>query len=398
MSKRIIKKRVHHYSFIAIMLTICLLFFCYWLLVWRFQEYTTDAYVQGNLVTIKSLRNGFVTGIYTDDSYFVKKGQLLITLNETDSLIALEKAKQKLAQTVRDVCQSVHNVFILASDIKMKKAEHLKAQQNFQHRKGVIRVNGISLEDYQNAVDDLHASAAALASTKSNYQKMLAFIQGTSVTEHPLVQAAAQEVRDAWVQLYRCKIYAPVAGLVAQRTIQVGMSLSANDALMSVIPLNQLWVNANFKETQLKNIRIGQPVRLTSDLYGSSVVFHGKVVGLPGAAGNTFALLPPENLSGNWIKIVQRLPVRVALNPDELKEHPLRIGLTLEATADLREQSGAYMNTADIESPQYSTNIFHQEESGVNELVTRIIASNMDPNLRQYTQTAFNEHPMDGKK
>lgn len=398
MSKRIIKKRVHHYGFIAIMLTICLLFFCYWLLVWRFQEYTTDAYVQGNLVTIKSLRNGFVTGIYTDDSYFVNKGQLLITLNETDSLIALEKAKQKLAQTVRDVCQSVHNVFILASDIKMKKAEHLKAQQNFQHRKGVIRVNGISLEDYQNAVDDLHASAAALASTKSNYQKMLAFIQGTSVTEHPLVQAAAQEVRDAWVQLYRCKIYAPVAGLVAQRTIQVGMSLSANDALMSVIPLNQLWVNANFKETQLKNIRIGQPVRLTSDLYGSSVVFHGKVVGLPGAAGNTFALLPPENLSGNWIKIVQRLPVRVALNPDELKEHPLRIGLTLEATADLRVQSGAYMNTTDIESPQYSTNIFHQEESGVNELVTRIIASNMDPNLRQYTQTAFNEHPMDGKK
>lgn len=393
------KKRAHHYAFILIMLTALLLFFFYWLLVWRFQEYTTDAYVQGNLVTIKSLRNGFVTGIYTDDSYFVKKGQLLITLNETDSLIALEKAKQKLAQTVRDVCQSVHNVFILASDIKMKKAEHLKAQQNFQHREGVIRVKGISLEDYQNAVDDLHASAAALESTKSNYQKMLAFIQGTSVTEHPLVQAAAQEVRDAWVQLYRCKIYAPVAGLVAQRTIQVGMWRSPNDALMAVIPLNQIWVNANFKETQLKNIRIGQPVRLTSDLYGSSVVFHGKVVGLPGAAGNSFALLPPENLSGNWIKIVQRLPVRVALNPDELKEHPLRVGLTLEATADLSEQSGAYINTADIESPQYRTDIFQKEESGVKEVITQIIASNMDPSLHQYAQTsfAFNETPLDGK-
>ncbi|EHL29888.1 efflux RND transporter periplasmic adaptor subunit [Legionella drancourtii] len=375
-------------------------FFFYWLFVWRYQEYTTDAYVQGNLVTIKSLRNGFVTGIYTDDSYFVKKGQLLVTLNETDSLIALEKAKQKLAQTVRDVCQSVHNVFILASDIKMKKAEHLKAKQNFRHREGVIRVKGVSLEDYQNAVDDLHASAASLESTKSNYQKMLAFIQGTSVTEHPLVQAAAQEVRDAWVQLYRCKIYAPVDGLIAQRTIQVGMWLSPNDALMSVIPLNQIWVNANFKETQLKNIRIGQPVNLTSDLYGNSVVFHGKIVGLPGAAGNTFALLPPENLSGNWIKIVQRLPVRVALNPDELKKYPLRVGLSLEATADLSDQSGAYVNAPDIESPRYTTNIFQKEELGVKELITHIIATNMDPNLQKYAQTsfAFNEIHLDGKK
>lgn len=148
---------------------------------------------------------------------------------------------------------------------------------------------------------------------------MFALVQGTSIAEHPWVQVAAQEVRDAWVQLYRCKIYAPVDGLVAQRTIQVGMWVSQQEPLMSIIPLDQIWVNANYKETQIKKMRIGQKVRFTSDLYGSDVVFHGHIVGLPGAAGNAFSLLPPENLSGNWIKIVQRLPVRIALLQDELK-------------------------------------------------------------------------------
>ena len=377
---------------IALIIALCIIFLCfflYWLFIWRFEEFTSDAYVQGNLVTIKPLRPGFVTGIYTDDTYYVKKGQLLVTLNETDSIIALEKAKQKLAQTVRDVCQAFHNVFVFAADIKVKKAEYLKAKQNYKHRYDVIQMKGVSLEDYQNAADDLRASAASLESTQNNYHKTLAFIQGTSITEHPLVQNAIQEVRDAWVQLYRCKIYAPVDGIVAQRSVQVGMWLSPSDGLMSVIPLDQIWVNANYKETQLSNIRLGQPVRITSDLYGNSVVFHGKIAGLPGAAGNAFALLPPENLSGNWIKIVQRLPVRVSLNPDELKKYPLRVGLSLEVTTDLSNQNGGFNNTATTESPRYSTDIFQQEEAGVDELLTRIIATNIDPNLQKYAQNVF---------
>jgi membrane fusion protein (multidrug efflux system) len=383
------KNKLNQYTFTGLFL-IFLICFLYWFFVWRFQAYTTDTYVQGNMVAIKPLHSGFVTGIYTDDSYFVQKGQLLVTLNETDSLIALEKAKQKLARTVRDVCQSFHKVFMLFADINVKKAEHLKAKQNFHHRQGVIKVRGVSLEDYQNAMDDLNASAAALESTKSNFHKGLAFIEGTSIADHPWVQEAVQEVRDAWVHLYRCKIYAPTDGVVAQRTVQVGMWLSSEDVLMALIPLNQIWVNANFKETQLKNVRIGQPVKLTSDLYGRSIVFHGKIVGLPGAAGNAFALLPPENLSGNWIKIVQRLPVRVALEIEELKRHPLRIGLTMEATADLSDQSGAYVNTASARSPQYVTDIFLQEEHGAQELIAQIIAANIDPNLQEYAQNSFN--------
>lgn len=379
-------------QYITLIIGLCFIFLClflYWLLIWRFEVYTSDAYVQGNLVTIKPLRPGFVTGIYTDDTYYVKKGQLLVSLNETDSIIALEKAKQKLAQTVRDVCQAFHNVFVFASDIQMKRAEHMKAKQNFKHRNDVIHMKGVSLEDYQNAADDLRASAASLESTKNNYQKTLAFIQGTSITKHPLVQAAAQEVRDAWVQLYRCKIYAPVDGIIAQRSVQVGMWLSPSDGLMSVIPLDQIWINANYKETPLSDIRLGQPVRIVSDLYGNSVVFHGKVAGLPGAAGNAFALLPPENLSGNWIKIVQRLPVRVSLDPHELKKHPLRVGLSLEVTTDISNLNGGFNNTATTESPRYATDIFQQEEDGVDELLNRIIATNIDPNLQQYAQTVF---------
>ncbi|CAM3088195.1 multidrug efflux system [Legionella steigerwaltii] len=378
------KKRSPSFYFTIILIVLFIFLFLYWFFVWRNQAYTNNAYVEGNQVYIKSLRPGFVTGIYTDDSFLVKKGQLIVSLNETDSLIALEKAKKKLAKTVRNVCQAFHDVFILAAEIEVRKAELLKTQQNLKHRYDVIGAKAVSLEDYQNAQDDLKAATAALKSTKHNYQKKLAFVQGTSIKEHPWVQAAAQEVRDAWVQLYRCKIYAPVEGLIAQRTIQVGMWISPKDPLMAIIPLDQIWVNANYKETQMKRMRIGQNVKFTSDLYGSNVVYHGQIVGLPGGAGNVFSLLPPENLSGNWIKIVQRLPVRVALVQDELKEHPLRLGLSLELTADLSDQNGPLVPTSTSNSPQYMTNIFQKEEKGNEKLITDIIQSNLDPNLQKY--------------
>lgn len=381
---------------------LCLLLICiflYWLIVWSNQVYTNDAYVQGNQVYIKSLRPGFVTGIYTDDSFLVKKGQLIVSLNETDVSITLEKAKKKLAKTVRDVCQAFHDVFILSAEIEVKKSELLKAQQNLKHRQDVIGVKGISLEDYQHAQDDLKAAAASLKSTKNHYQKMLALVQGTSIADHPWVQAAAQEVRNAWVQLYRCKIYAPVDGLVAQRTIQVGMWVSPQEPLMSIIPLDQIWVNANYKETQIKKMRIGQKVQFTSDLYGSDVVFHGHIVGLPGAAGNAFSLLPPENLSGNWIKIVQRLPVRIALLQDELKKYPLRIGLSLEVTTDLSDQNGLLVPVSNSNSPQYVTDIFNKEENGDGKLIAEIIQANLDPNLQKYSQTPLrsNDIVINGK-
>jgi membrane fusion protein (multidrug efflux system) len=363
--------------------------FIFWALYWRYREYTDDAYVEGNQVFITPLHSGFVQTIHTDDTFLVKEGQLLIELDETDAAIALDRAAENLANAVREVCQLFHQTFAYEADIGIKKAEFIKAAQDYEHRSGVLAVGGVSLEDFEHAVAALSSSFFSLKWTEALYEEALSMIQGTNIRTHPLVLFAADQLRDAWVQLYRCKIYSPVEGLAAQRTIQVGMWAKAGQPLLSVIPLDQIWVNANFKETQLKSMRIGQEVKITSDLYGRDVVFHGKIVGLPGGAGNAFSLLPPQNLSGNWIKIVQRLPVRVALDPEEIKEHPLRIGLSMEATVNLRDQEGCLVPTSTAGSPTYSTSIFEKEERGDLELAEIIIQENLDPLLSPYADTLF---------
>ena len=370
--------------FFAVCFLLLAIFFFIWLFILRFIEYTDDAYVEGNQVYITPLRPGFITTIHTDDTYLVKKGQLLIDLDETDSLIALNLAKKNLAQVVRDVCQLFHQAFAYRAEIEIKKAELIKTSQDYEHRKDVIAEGGVSIEDFEHAIAALRASFFSLQWTEILYEKALSAVQGTSIKDHPLVLEAADKVRDAWVQLYRCKIYSPVEGLVAQRTIQVGMWVNAGQPLMSVIPLDQIWVNANYKETQLKHMRIGQKVKITSDLYGGNTVFHGTIAGLPGAAGNAFALLPPQNLSGNWIKIVQRVPVRVCLDSQELEQHPLRIGLSMEAIVDLRDQQGLLVPTSSEGSPIYQTPIYEWEETGDEETIASIIEENLDPLLSDY--------------
>ncbi len=262
----------------------------------------------------------------------------------------------------------------------------IKSVQDYQHRENVLNQGGVSLENYEHAVAALRASVFSLQMTEVLYSKALAIVQGTTLYNHPKIIAAADTLKDGWLRLYRCNIYAPSDGLVAQRTIQVGMWIPAGQPLLNIIPLDQIWVNANFKETQLKKMRIGQSVKIHSDLYGWNTVFHGKVVGIPGGAGNAFSLLPPQNLSGNWIKIVQRLPVRVALDPEELKEHPLRIGLSIEATVDLRDQEGLLVPTTSLGSPTYQTSIFQKEEIGLNQVIQEVIAANIDPSLLLYTK------------
>ncbi len=376
---------------VGIFSIICLLVmtgaFFFWLFIFRFIEYTDDAYVEGNQVFITPLKPGFITAIHTDDTFLVKKGQLLVDLDKTDAMISLDKAKKNLAQVVREVCQSFHQVFAYQAEIEVKKAELIKTSQDYEHRKDVIEQGGVSIEDFEHAIAALRASFFSLQMTEVLYEKALSLVQGTSIKDHPLVLEAADKVRDAWVQLYRCQIYSPVEGLVAQRKIQVGMWVDSGQSLMSVIPLDQIWVNANYKETQLKKMRIGQKVKITSDLYGNDVEFHGTIVGLPGAAGNAFSLLPPQNLSGNWIKIVQRVPVRVALDQEELKEHPLRIGLSLEATCDLRDQGGLLIPISNEDAPTYETPIYEGEEHGDEEAIATIIEENLDPVLANFAET-----------
>lgn len=356
-----------------------------WFFIWRLRAYTDDAYVEGNLVIITPLQDGFIEAIHSDDTYLVEKGQLIVEMDRTDAEIALEIAKKQLANTVRSVSESFHQVFVYRADHEIKKAEFIKAAQDYKHREDVISELGVSLEDFEHAIAAFKASFFALWQTENLYDRALSVVQGTSVKTHPSVQEAAANVRSAWVKLYRCNIYSPVKGLVAQRTAQVGMWVKAGDPLMAVIPLDQIWVNANFKETSMKHMRIGQSVKLTSDLYGGGVTYHGKIVGLPGGAGNAFSLLPPQNLSGNWIKIVQRLPVRVELDPKEMQSYPLRVGLSMEATVDL-SQEGRLIPKEDEPHPNYATTIFQKEESGDELLINEIITQNLDPTLNEYAE------------
>jgi membrane fusion protein (multidrug efflux system) len=373
--------------FLAITSIICLAAFLFWLIIWRYREYTNDAYVEGNQVFITPLHPGFLKSIHTDDTFLVKQGQLLVELDETDALIALDKAKEGLANAVRQVCQMMHSVFAYRAEIEMKKADFIRSAQDYEHRQHVIEAGAVSLEDFEHAIASLRSSFFSLQMTEILYDKALASVQNTTIANHPLVLAAADQVRDAWVRLYRCKIYSPVEGLAAQRTIQVGMWVEAGTPLLSVIPLDQIWINANYKETQMKRMRIAQKVNITADLYGDDVVFHGQIVGLPGAAGNTLSLLPPQNLSGNWIKIVQRLPVRVALDPEELKKHPLRIGLSCEATTNTKDDGGQLVPLTTKGSPLYQTPIFEKEEIGDKVLIQEIVQANLDPELKQFFST-----------
>jgi membrane fusion protein, multidrug efflux system len=373
--------------FLSICLSLVLGFLLFWLLFLRYIEYTNDAYVEGNQVYITPLRPGFITTIHSDDTYLVKKGQVLIDLDKTDATIALNQSKKNLAQVVREVCQMFHQVFVYQAEIKVRKAEFIKSAQDYRHRKDVLEEGGVSVEDFEHAVAALSSAFYSLQMTELLYQRALSLVQATSIKTHPLVLEAADRLRQSWVELYRCRIYSPVEGLVAQRKIQVGMWVDSGQMLMSVIPLDQIWVNANYKETQLKHMRIGQPVRITSDLYGEEVVFHGTIAGLPGAAGNAFSLLPPQNLSGNWIKIVQRVPVRISLNPTELKLHPLRIGLSMEAVVDLRNQEGLLIPETNTNSPLYETPIYAFEEKGDEEAIALILKENIDPTLTSYADS-----------
>ncbi|SRR5581483_9527044 len=372
---------------IVVFLILGIAFLLFWLLYLRFIEYTDDAYVEGNQVYITPLHSGFVTAIHSDDTYLVEKGQLLIDLDKTDAIIALNQAEKNLAQVVREVCQMFHQVFVYQAEIEVKKAEFIKTAQDYEHRKAVIEEGGVSLEDFEHSIAFLSGSFYSLQMTELLYEKALSLVQGTAIINHPLVLEASDKVRDAWVKLYRCQIYSPVKGLVAQRKIQVGMWVDAGKPLMSVIPLDQIWVNANYKETQLKKMRIGQKVKITSDLYGRDIVFHGTIAGLPGAAGNAFSLLPPQNLSGNWIKIVQRLPVRVMLDPAQLEQHPLRIGLSMEAIVDLKDQEGLLVPKDHEVSPLYQTQIFDFEELGDEDAIDAVLYANIDPALSMYADS-----------
>lgn len=312
----------------------------YWLTYAQYFESTDDTYVNGDVVEITSEVPGTVIGLHADDTQFVTRSQPLVELDPADAEVAVQGAEANLGRAVRRVRALFSQTDQLRAEIIDREVALQRAERDYQRRAGLLSDGAVSSEEFQHTQEQVTAIRARLAAARQQLNGTKAHIDGTTVATNPEVLAAAAAVRGAWLALRRTRVRAPVTGVVARRSVQVGQQVAAGTPLMGVVPLDAVWVDANFKEVQLRDIRVGQPVTLRADVYGGKVVYDGKVVGLSAGTGSAFALLPAQNASGNWIKIVQRLPVRVQLDPAELRAHPLRIGMSVTATVDIRDTSG----------------------------------------------------------
>jgi membrane fusion protein (multidrug efflux system) len=354
-------------------------------------EETDNAYVQGNVIQITPQVGGTVTAILADDTDFVKAGQALVKLDPADAKVALDQAEANLAQAVRQVRTLYANNGTLSAQVTLRESDIARAQTDIAratddlNRRQALAGNGaVSKEELNHAKSQLTSAQNALAAAQAGVaaaRKQLSsnqtLTEGTNVESHPSVVAASAKVREAYLALHRANLPAPVDGYVAKRTVQLGQRVAAGAPLMAIIPLNQLWVDANFKEVQLRNIRIGQPVKLTADLYGKKMEYTGTVAGLGAGTGAAFSLLPAQNATGNWIKVVQRVPVRVALDPAQLAVNPLRVGLSMEATVDVSDQSGKTLADAPRAASITQTDVYTLLDHAANEEVRKVIAANL---------------------
>ena len=362
----------------------------YWALVLNHFETTDNAYVQGNVVQITPQVGGTVVAIDADDTDHVKAGELLVKLDPADARIALDQAEAQLAQTVREVRTVYANNGTLSAQIALREAdlararsELARAQDDVARRAPLLASGAVGKEEFSHVTAQLAAAKSSVMAAQSAVlaaREQLAsnesLTQGIKVDQNPNVLRAAARVREAYLALQRTDLLAPIDGFVAKRSVQLGQRVQAGAPLMSVVPLGKVWVEANFKESQLQNLRLGQPVTLDADLYGKHVEYHGRVEGLGAGTGSAFALLPAQNATGNWIKVVQRVPVRVTLDPKELADHPLRVGLSMNAKVDVSKTDGRMLATGSRTSSVVQTNVFDQSSRAADAQVSRIIAAN----------------------
>ncbi|HET7561083.1 MAG TPA: EmrA/EmrK family multidrug efflux transporter periplasmic adaptor subunit [Rhodanobacteraceae bacterium] len=374
--QRLKKRRVLLRGLVGVIVVVAIVWVLYYLFVGRWYESTDDAYVNGNIVQITPQVPGTVISIGADDNDYVRKGQPLVKLDPSNTDVALDKAEAALAQTVRKVRGLYSTVHSSKADVAAREAVVEQARADYQRRKGLADSGAISAEELAHARDALTTAQSTLAAAKAQLATTSAMVSDTQIATQPDVKAAAAAVRAAWLNDQRTTLLAPVSGYVAKRSVQVGQRVQPGMPLMAVVPLDAVWVDANFKETQLEHMRIGQAVTLTSDVYGGSVTYHGHVEGLGIGTGSAFSLLPAQNASGNWIKIVQRLPVRIALEKSELEKHPLRIGLSMDVDVNLRDQKGPMLSRQPPQHPVFSTDVYTRSQAAADALIAKIIHAN----------------------
>jgi membrane fusion protein, multidrug efflux system len=376
---------------LVIVLAVAALVGAYYLMFVRGHVSTDNAYVNGNIVQVTAQTGGTIVAVNADETDAVTAGSALVNLDPVDAKVMLARAENALARSVREVRGTFAsteglNAFVKArqADVARARAEVVRATQDVERRVALASEGGVSAEELAHARSALVAAEATLsaalagaAEAGQNLTANEARIEGSVVATNPAVLQAAAELKEAYIAFKRTTVLAPATGIVAKRAAQLGARVQPGQMLATIVPLDEIWIDANFKEAQLETLRIGQPVTLEADFYGSSVEFHGKVAGLGAGTGSAFSVLPAQNATGNWIKVVQRVPVRIALDPAELEAHPLRIGLSMAVTVDTRDESGPAIAGQPATQSRYSTNVFDGIEAEADAHVQQVIAANL---------------------
>lgn len=338
------------------------------------EEETDDAYVAGDVVAITARDPGVVLAIRADNTQAVKAGEPLIELDSATAEVGLAQAEAELARAVRATRGQLTQVGGASAQVVLARAELARTRDDYRRRRGAAAEGAISGEELAHAADAVKVARAQLAVALAGQAQTQAAVQGTDAGTNPQVLAAIAAVRRAAITRGHMRLTAPIDGVVAQRSVQLGQQVAAGAPLMAIVPLERVWVDANFRETQLKDIRLGQPAIVTADTYGGDLKFHGRVIGIGAGSGSAFALLPPQNASGNWIKVVQRVPVRIALDPGELRRNPLRVGLSVKTTVDTANLSGQRVAAPGAQA--YRGEAVDQRDPATEARIARIIASN----------------------
>jgi membrane fusion protein (multidrug efflux system) len=355
-----------------------LLWGIYWVLVLAKREQTDDAYVNGNKVAISAQVSGTVIAVLADDTQRVEAGQALVRLDPVDAETALSRTASSLAQTVRQVRQEKATAEQYDSLIETRRLELARAAADLAKREPLIADRAIAPEEVRHGRESVELARAALTQAVRQSVASHALVDGTQVEDNPAVLQAKAAYRDAWIAAQRNAVVAPISGYVAERSVQLGEHIQAGQALMTVIPLSSLWVDANFKEVQLRSLRIGQPTRVRSDLYGGATLFHGHIEGMSAGTGAAFALLPPQNASGNWIKVVQRVPVRIQIDESDLRKWPLRVGLSTTVTVDTTNRDGPVLPGEAARTPVGDTQVYTQDLDKANAEADAIVHRNLN--------------------
>jgi membrane fusion protein, multidrug efflux system len=350
----------------------------YYVLFMRNHVTTDDAYVNGNLVRLTPQISGTVVAINTDETQYVRQGQVLVELDPRDAQIALAQAKASLGETVREVAQLFAEERRDAALVDAEQTQLSQSGEDLTRDRSLLSVHGVSLETLEHDENAVRSARAALQQAQATLASTRAEIAGTTPETHPRVLQAEANLRAAWLELTRTRVLAPVSGYVVRRSIELGEQVTPSTEMLALVPVSSMWVDANFKESQLGDLRIGQPVQVSVDMYGSHVDYHGKVLGLTAGTGSALAVLPTQNASGNWIKIVQRLPVRIGLEPAELARHPLFLGLSANVDVSVRDRSGSALSRIPYWPASQHTDVYTEQDSGADRIIDAIVAASLD--------------------